>query len=87
MSILHLRTQRLGHTQLDLNSFQDYLGGIEKTQFAGSKYDLFHHNCNNFSHEVSALIAFNNDKFIHYRKYNLLDGHFSTSMHIKHGYL
>ena len=47
------RTQRLGSTQLDMQSFRDYLEGIGKTQFAGNKYDLFTHNCNNFSHEVS----------------------------------
>ena len=48
-----VRTQRLGSTQLDMQSFRDYLEGIGKTQFAGNKYDLFTHNCNNFSHEVS----------------------------------
>jgi hypothetical protein len=65
---LHLRTQRLGDTHLDSHSFRDYLEGIGKTQFEGSKYDLFQHNCNNFSNEVSVTNAFTNDTFFHYSK-------------------
>jgi len=52
-----LKTQRLGSTQLDMQSFRDYLEGIGKTQFAGNKYDLFTHNCNNFSHEVALFLC------------------------------
>lgn len=52
-----LKTQRLGDTHLDSRSFRDYLEGIGKTQFEGSKYDLFQHNCNNFSNEVAKFLC------------------------------
>ena len=52
-----LKTQRLGITHLDLSSFRDYLEGIGRRQFAGSSYDLFRHNCNNFSDEVARFLC------------------------------
>ena len=52
-----MKTQRLGFTHLDLPSFRDYLDGIGRAQFAGNTYDLFRHNCNNFSHEVAQFLC------------------------------
>jgi len=52
-----LKKEPLGHTQIDLATFSDYINGLSQDQFVGSKYDLFKHNCNNFSNVVSNFLV------------------------------
>lgn len=48
-----LKVEQLGETRLSRVEFQTYLTQLESDRFAGHRYDLFRHNCNNFSNEVA----------------------------------
>ena len=48
-----LKKEPLGVTQIDLATFSDYVSDLSQSEFAGVRYDLFKHNCNNFSTVVS----------------------------------
>jgi len=52
-----LKVEQLGETDLDLDSFRDYLHGLGQQQFRGERYDLFNHNCNNFSNVVAQFLC------------------------------
>ncbi len=52
-----LKVEQLGETDLDLDSFRDYLHGLGQQQFRGDRYDLFNHNCNNFSNVVAQFLC------------------------------
>lgn len=49
----------LGHSELPLDVFSDYLCEIGETSYSGTTYNLFHHNCNNFSQDVSLFLTGN----------------------------
>jgi hypothetical protein len=50
-----LEKKLLGNTNIDVDNLTLYLRNIGQSEFNGSRYDLFTHNCNNFS---SALAKF-----------------------------
>jgi len=52
-----LRTENLGTTAIDAATFNDYVHALSTDQFAGHKYDLFKHNCNNFSNTVAKFLS------------------------------
>ena len=52
-----LKIEHLGQTDLDLDSYRDYLYGLGQDQFRGDRYDLFKHNCNNFSNVVAQFLC------------------------------
>ena len=52
-----LRIEHLGETSLSLDAFMDYLHGLGQDQFRGARYDLFKHNCNNFSNHVAQFLC------------------------------
>ena len=52
-----LRVEHLGETNLDLAAFRDYLYGLGQDMFRGDRYDLFRHNCNNFSNVVAKFLC------------------------------
>ncbi|VVC25465.1 Hypothetical protein CINCED_3A014084 [Cinara cedri] len=54
-----LRTHSLGRTCLPEDVFQEYLQGLEQDSFALGTYNLLHHNCNNFSNEISQFLCGN----------------------------
>ena len=52
-----LKIEDLGETQISQDVFQDYLRTQGSDRFRGDRYDLFHHNCNNFSHETAQFLV------------------------------
>lgn len=49
----------LGMTEIPFDIFIDYLDELGKSSFGPEKYNLFHHNCNNFSSEVAQFLTGN----------------------------
>ncbi|XP_050391314.1 uncharacterized protein LOC126810353 isoform X1 [Patella vulgata] len=47
----------LGETQIPKETFLDYLNELSKSVFSANKYNLFEHNCNNFSDEVAEFLT------------------------------
>ena len=58
-----LKKEALGHTHIDLAAFSDYINALGRGEYAGSKYDLFSHNCNNFSNRQVTHIKHNKSLF------------------------
>eukprot|EP00794_Sanderia_malayensis_P008944 gene8944-9898_t len=52
-----MKIMELGETQLPVEVFQEYLFEVGGDQFRPEKYDLFLHNCNTFSNEVSQFLT------------------------------
>ncbi|XP_023334256.1 uncharacterized protein LOC111705809, partial [Eurytemora carolleeae] len=52
-----LKIEDLGETQIPFEVFNEYLLTHSKDRFKGERYDLFHHNCNNFSHETAQFLT------------------------------
>jgi len=52
-----LKVEELGETQVTEELFADYLRNQSNDRFKGDRYDLFHHNCNNFSHETAQFLV------------------------------
>jgi len=52
-----LQVEDLGETEITEDLFQDYLRTQSQDRFRGDKYDLFRHNCNNFSHETAQFLV------------------------------
>jgi len=46
----------LGETEIEQSAFHDFLQGIQG-KYTSETYDLFHNNCNNFSHEVVKFLT------------------------------
>ena len=49
------QTLELGETQIPADVFEDFLAEIQE-RFVAERYDLIHHNCNHFTHEVSLFL-------------------------------
>ena len=45
------QTLELGETQIPPDVFDDFLAEIQE-RFVAERYNLIHHNCNHFTHEV-----------------------------------
>jgi len=52
-----LQIEDLGETEISEALFQDYLRTQSQDRFRGDRYDLFRHNCNNFSHETAQFLV------------------------------
>ena len=51
------QVEDLGETEITEDLFQDYLRTQSQDRFTGDKYDLFRHNCNNFSNETAQFLV------------------------------
>ncbi|KAK8763421.1 desumoylating isopeptidase 1-like [Amblyomma americanum] len=49
----------LGRSELTLGVFSDYLCEIGESSYSGTTYNMFHHNCNNFSQDVALFLTGN----------------------------
>ncbi|XP_077972765.1 desumoylating isopeptidase 1-like [Styela clava] len=47
----------LGSTEVPSEMFYEYLSQLGSDTFKPQKYELFHHNCNNFSSEVAQFLT------------------------------
>ncbi|KAI3365537.1 hypothetical protein L3Q82_010611 [Scortum barcoo] len=47
----------LGSTEVPVEIFMEYLSSLGESTFRGDKYNLFEHNCNTFSNEVSQFLT------------------------------
>ncbi|CAK9290195.1 unnamed protein product [Gordionus sp. m RMFG-2023] len=47
----------LGITEVDKHLFREYLAALKTQNYKGDEYDLFHHNCNTFTDEVSRFLT------------------------------
>lgn len=52
-----LKVQVLGETQVPYSVFIDYVNGLSESTYAGSTYNLFNHNCNNFSQDIAQFLC------------------------------
>jgi len=52
-----LQVEELGETEIPIEVFNDYLRTHSQERFKGERYDLFRHNCNNFSHETAQFLT------------------------------
>nr|XP_054762789.1 uncharacterized protein LOC129269322 [Lytechinus pictus] len=53
------QVHKIGSTQVSYSLFLEYLGEMGMSAFGGDKYNLFNHNCNNFSNEVAQFLTGN----------------------------
>ncbi|KAH7935709.1 hypothetical protein HPB52_012679 [Rhipicephalus sanguineus] len=53
------RVVSLGRTDVPHDVFLEYIQEIGQYSYAGSTYNLFHHNCNNFSQDISLFLTGN----------------------------
>ncbi|KAH7971211.1 hypothetical protein HPB49_020302 [Dermacentor silvarum] len=53
------RVISLGCTELPHGVFLDYIRELAEYAYEGSTYDLFRHNCNNFSQDVAFFLTGN----------------------------
>ncbi|CAK1547369.1 unnamed protein product [Leptosia nina] len=51
------QVERLGHTCVPFQLFNEYIEGLATSTYAGSAYHLFEHNCNHFSDEVAQFLC------------------------------
>lgn len=52
-----LKTLDLGNTFIPKQTFLDYITELNESTFKASTYELFHHNCNNFSNELAQFLV------------------------------
>lgn len=52
-----LKVERIGETYLPYSVFFEYISGLGTSTFAPNTYNLFKHNCNSFTDEVSNFLA------------------------------
>jgi len=55
-----LQTQNLGSTNIDMETLTAYLRTLGQSEFHGGRYDLFKHNCNNFSSYLTKFLGVEN---------------------------
>ncbi|KAK3867583.1 hypothetical protein Pcinc_026964, partial [Petrolisthes cinctipes] len=51
------RVEELGESQVPYQLFLEYIFGLGEATYKPGAYDLFKHNCNNFSDEVSQFLC------------------------------
>ncbi|ENN71084.1 uncharacterized protein LOC109544582 isoform X2 [Dendroctonus ponderosae] len=49
--------KHLGDTQVPYSVFIEYLAGLSRSSYNGQSYNLFTHNCNNFSEEIAQFLC------------------------------
>lgn len=54
-----LRVEKIGETYLPYSVFLEYINGLGNSKFAPGTYNLFKHNCNYFTEEVSNFLVGN----------------------------
>ncbi|CAN9508898.1 unnamed protein product [Ophioblennius macclurei] len=47
----------MGFTEVDAETFTEYLKSLAETKYRGDQYSLFEHNCNTFSNEVAQYLT------------------------------
>lgn len=52
-----LEKKSLGNTSIDMESLTAYIRQIGQSEYHGSRYDLFKHNCNNFSSSLTKFLG------------------------------
>ena len=52
-----LEAKVLGRTSISMENLTNYLRQIGQSEFHGSRYDLFKHNCNNFSSTLTKFLG------------------------------
>lgn len=52
-----LEIKNLGNTSIDMGTLTSYLRNIGSNEYHGSRYDLFQHNCNNFSDTLAKFLG------------------------------
>ncbi|KAL1130828.1 hypothetical protein AAG570_012069, partial [Ranatra chinensis] len=52
-----LQKVTLGRTHIPFPIFDDFINGLNESEFCGESYNLIKHNCNNFSDEVSQFLV------------------------------
>jgi hypothetical protein len=52
-----MRKMKLGKTEIDQEMFEMWLGEMGSSQFRANLYQLFKHNCNNFSDECAQFLV------------------------------
>ena len=52
-----MEQKSLGNTNIDMATLTDYLRTIGQSDFHGNRYDLFTHNCNNFSSTLTKFLS------------------------------
>lgn len=52
-----LDTKLLGKTNVDMENLTSYLRNLGQSEFHGGRYDLFKHNCNNFSSYLTKFLG------------------------------
>lgn len=53
------QVHKIGTTQVSYALYLEYLGEMGVSSFSGETYNLFNHNCNNFSNEVAQFLTGN----------------------------
>ncbi|XP_076670765.1 uncharacterized protein LOC143370048 isoform X2 [Andrena cerasifolii] len=51
------KVERIGETYLPYSVFLEYINGLGASKFAPGTYNIFKHNCNSFTEEVSSFLA------------------------------
>lgn len=51
------RIEHLGRTEVDSKELVEMINQLKYSQFRLGTYDLFHHNCNNFSNELAQFLV------------------------------
>ena len=59
MSILGAPMKRikLGKTEIDQETFECWIAEMGSSQYRANQYELFKHNCNNFSEDVAQFLG------------------------------
>lgn len=52
-----LKVEKIGETYLPYSLFFEYINGLGTSTFAPGTYNLFKHNCNSFTNEVSNFLV------------------------------
>ena len=54
------KTELLGHSELPVEIVDEWIADARDSRFAGHRYHLLDHNCNNFSDEFATFLTGNN---------------------------
>ena len=48
---------KLGKTEIDQETFECWIAEMGSSQYRANQYELFKHNCNNFSEDVAQFLG------------------------------
>ena len=55
---------KLGKTEIDQETFECWIAEMGSSQYRANQYELFKHNCNNFSEDVAQFLGNFYDLFL-----------------------